>query len=176
VLAAFRYRALKTAKQKTMEIKFHSTVILTDDFDKMKEFYQEILQQEIDIDFGNCIGFKNGISLWKLTEDYPIAKRLGKTYDPSGNRNLEICFETDDYESVVAKLKNQDLKYLHETTEERWGQKTMRFYDPEDNLIEIGETIPCFVKRFKNQGMTENEVSERTSVPLEMVMKICQEV
>ena len=52
----------------------------------------------------------------------------------------------------------------------------MRFYDPEDNLIEIGETIPCFVKRFKNQGMTESEVSERTSVPLEMVMKICQEV
>jgi len=159
-----------------MEIKFHSTVILTDDFDKMKTFYQEVLQQEIDIDFGNCIGFKNGISLWKLTEDYPIAKRLGKTYDPSGNRNLEICFETDDYENVVTNLKNQDLKYLHETTEERWGQKTMRFYDPEDNLIEIGETIPCFVKRFKKQGMTESEVSERTSVPLEMVMKICQEV
>ena len=112
----------------------------------------------------------------KLTEDYPIAKRLGKTYDPSGNKNLEICFETDDYENVVTNLKNQDLKYLHETTEERWGQKTMRFYDPEDNLIEIGETIPCFVKRFKNQGMTESEVSERTSVPLKMVMKICQEV
>jgi catechol 2,3-dioxygenase-like lactoylglutathione lyase family enzyme len=66
-----------------MEIKFHSTVILTKNFDKMKSFYQEILQQEIDVDFGNCIGFKNGISLWKLTEDYPIAKRLGKTYDPA---------------------------------------------------------------------------------------------
>ena len=107
--------------------------------------------QEIKIDLGNCIIFKNGISLWKLTEDYLIAKKLGKTYNPEGNKNLELCFETDDYESVVAKLKNQDLKYLHETTEERWGQKTMRFYDPENNLIEIGETIPCFVKRFKNQ-------------------------
>jgi hypothetical protein len=29
------------AKQKTMEIKFHSTVILTHDFDKMKAFYPE---------------------------------------------------------------------------------------------------------------------------------------
>jgi transposase len=37
-------------------------------------------------------------------------------------------------------------------------KKTMRFYDPENNLIEIGETISCFVKRFKNQGMTEIEV------------------
>jgi catechol 2,3-dioxygenase-like lactoylglutathione lyase family enzyme len=140
----------------------------------MKAFYQEVLQQEIDVDFGNCIGFKNGISLWKLTNDYPIAKKLGKTFDPAGNNNLEICFETNNYETVLAKLKKHDLMYLHETTEERWGQKTMRFYDPENNLIEIGETIPCFVKRFKNQGMTESEVSERTSVPLEMVKKICQ--
>jgi hypothetical protein len=106
--------------------------------------------------------------------NYPIAKRLGKTYDSSGNKNLEICFETDYYESVVAKLKNLDLKYLHETTEERWGQKTMRFYDPEDNLVEIGETIPCFVKRFRNQGLSAEEVSKKTSVPVEMVIEICQ--
>ncbi len=159
-----------------MEIKFHSTVIITDDFDKMKAFYQEILQQEIEIDFGNCIGFKNGISLWKLTEEYPIAKKLGQTYNASGNKNLEICFETDDYEKVAENLKHQSINYLHETTEESWGQRTMRFFDPENNLIEIGETIPCFVKRFKNKGMTDKEVSERTSVPLEIVKKICQGV
>jgi catechol 2,3-dioxygenase-like lactoylglutathione lyase family enzyme len=162
-------------KTKNMDIKFHSTVIMTDDFDKMKAFYQEILQQEVDIDFGNCIGFKNGISLWKLSEDYPIAKQLGKTYDQSGNKNLEICFETNDYENVVAKLKEHDLKYLHETIEERWGQKTIRFYDPENNLVEIGETIPCFVKRFYNQGLTVEKVSERTSVPIEFVKEICKD-
>jgi len=158
-----------------MEIKFHSIVILTKDFDRMKAFYQETLQQEIDLDFGNCIGFKNGMSIWKLDENYPIAKKLGKTYDESGNKNLEICFETNDYEEVITKLKNHDLRYLHETIEERWGQKTIRFFDPENNLVEIGESIPCFVKRFYHQGMTEREVSERTSVPLEMVIKICQE-
>ncbi len=157
-----------------MDIKFHSTVIMTNDFDRMKAFYQEILQQEVDIDFGNCIGFKNGISLWQLSKDYPIAKKLGKTYDQSGNKNLEICFETDDYEKVLAKLKEHDLIYLHETIEERWGQKTIRFYDPENNLVEIGETIPCFVKRFYNQGMTTDEVAERTSVPIDLVKEICK--
>ncbi|WP_075602575.1 VOC family protein [Saccharicrinis aurantiacus] len=156
-----------------MDIKFHSTVIMTHDFDKMKAFYQEILQQEIDVDFGNCIGFKNGISLWKLSEDYTIAKKLGKTYHPSGNKNLEICFDTNDYEAVITKLKEHNLIYLHETIEESWGQKTIRFYDPENNLIEIGETIPCFVKRFYHEGMSVNQVSERTSVPIEMVKEIC---
>ncbi len=157
-----------------MEIKFHSTVIITQDFDKMKAFYQEIIQQEIEIDFGNCVGFKNGISLWKLTEDYPIAKQLGKTYDQSGNKNLEICFETADFEKVIEKLKKHDLKYLHETIEETWGQKTIRFYDPENNLVEIGETISSFVKRFYNQGMSVEKVSERTSVPIELVKEICK--
>lgn len=158
-----------------MELKFHSTVIITKDFDKMKVFYQEILQQEIEVDFGSCVGFKNGISLWKLSEEYIIAKKLGKIYDASGNKNLEICFETDDFEEVVSNLVKHNLKYLHETIEERWGQKTIRFYDPENNLVEIGETIPCFVKRFRNQGMSAEEVSKKTSVPIQMVKEICQE-
>ncbi len=157
-----------------MEIKLNSTVIITEDFNKMKTFYQEILQQEIEFDFGNCIGFKNGISLWKLKEEYPIAKKLGRTYDQSGNKNLEIYFDTDDYEEVIFSLQKHELKYLHNSTEESWGQKTIRFYDPENNLVEIGETIPCFVKRFYKQGMTLEEVAEKTSVSLEMVKKICQ--
>jgi catechol 2,3-dioxygenase-like lactoylglutathione lyase family enzyme len=157
-----------------MEIKFHSTVIITEAFEQMKLFYQNVLQQKIEFDFGNCIGFKNGLSLWKLKEEYPIAKRLGRTFDKSGNKNLEICFESDDFELVVQNLKKHQLKYLHIETEELWGQQTVRFYDPENNLVEIGETIPCFVKRFHNQGMTIEEVSKRTSVPTELVSQICQ--
>lgn len=88
-----------------MEIKFHSTVIMAENFDKMKAFYQEVLQQEIEIDIGNCIGFKCGLSLWKLTENYPIAKKVGRTYDKSGNKNIEFFFESDNFEKVVKNLK-----------------------------------------------------------------------
>jgi hypothetical protein len=101
-----------------MEIKFHSTVIITEAFEQMKLFYQNVLQQKIEFDFGNCIGFKNGLSLWKLKEEYPIAKRLGRTFDKSGNKNLEICFESDDFELVVQNLKKHQLKYLHIETED----------------------------------------------------------
>jgi hypothetical protein len=142
----------------------------------MKSFYQDVLQQEVEVDFGNCIGFKNGISLWKLTEEYTIAKRLGRTYDIAGNKNLEICFETNHFEEVVSALEKYNLKYLHKTIEERWGQQTIRFYDPENNIVEIGETIPCFVKRFLNQGMSVEEVSNRTSVSVQMVNEICQDI
>ncbi|MFA5444932.1 MAG: VOC family protein [Bacteroidales bacterium] len=157
-----------------MGISFSSTVIMVEDLEQMRSFYQDILQQKIAFDFGNCIGFQNGISLWKLKEGYPITKKMGRTYDKSGNKNLEICFEADDFELVVAGLKKQKLNFLHTEAEESWGQQTIRFYDPENNLVEVGETMPCFVKRFRDQGMSFEEVSERTSVPLEMVMKICQ--
>ncbi len=148
---------------------------MVEDFDKMKLFYLDILQQKVEVDFGNCIGFQNGLSLWKLTEDYPITQNLGRTFDKSGNKNLEICFETTEFDQVVKSLKKHNLKYLHEVTEEIWGQQTIRFFDLENNLIEIGETVPCFVKRFYNQGMTLEEVSKRTSVPIEFVKGICQE-
>jgi catechol 2,3-dioxygenase-like lactoylglutathione lyase family enzyme len=156
------------------KIVFHSTVILTENFEKMKQFYQDVLKQDIEFDFGNCIGFKNGLSLWKLKEEYPIAKKLGRTFDKSGNKNLEICFETEDFELVIENLNKYKLKYLLNETEELWGQQTIRFYDPENNLVEIGETIPCFVKRFRNQGMSTEEISKKTSVPIEMVSEICQ--
>ena len=144
---------------------------MTEDFDKMKKFYHEILKQEIELDFGNCISFKNGLSIWKLNKDFTISQKLGRTYDKSGNKNLEICFETDTFDEVTTELRKMDLIYLHEVIEEFWGQRTIRFYDPENNLVEIGETIPCFVKRFYKQGMTIEEVAQRTSVPINLVQK-----
>jgi hypothetical protein len=95
-----------------MEIKFHSTVIMTEEFELNEIILSKILQQQIEFDFGNCIGFKNGLSLWKLKEEYPIAKKLGRTFDKSGNKNLEICFETDDFELVVEKFKKIQIELL----------------------------------------------------------------
>ncbi|MDB4334988.1 hypothetical protein OAA06_01375 [bacterium] len=158
-----------------MEIKFNSTVLIVKDLSSMKSFYKDLLKLDVEVDFGNCIGFKSGFSLWKLTEDYPISKKLGRTFDDAGNKNLELCFETEDFNEVEKTLKNYNLNYLHKTTEETWGQKTIRLYDPENNLIEIGETVPCFVKRFYHQGMSTQEVSERTSVPIDWVNRICAE-
>jgi len=153
----------------TLMLKFHSTVIMTNDFNTMKSFYIDILQQEIEFDFGNCIGLKCGLSLWKLQKDYPISNYLGRTYDQNGNKNLEICFDTDFFDIITENLKKYKLNYLHHVVEEKWGQKTIRFYDPENNLIEIGETIDSFVKRFYNLGLSDVEISNKTSVPIDYV-------
>ncbi len=157
-----------------MHLKFHSPVIITDQLDQLKYFYSEVLQLNIEFDFGNCIGFKDAMSIWTLQPNYPITKALGYSFSPQGNKNMELCFESDDFELIVNNLKKHQIKYLHETVEENWGQLTVRFYDPDNNLVEIGESMKCFVNRFYKRGMSVNEITEKTSIPLKVVEKLVE--
>jgi len=65
---------------------------------------------------------------------------------------------------------------VHGIHEEPWGQRTIRFFDPDRNLIEAGESMKRFVTRFYCQGMTPEEVSHRTSVPVEEVKRLVGEI
>lgn len=152
-----------------MQITFHSPVLISKDTKKMKNFYQKILKQQIEFDLGNCIIFSCGLTIWKLQPHYPLTQHLKYEYHGNGNKNLELCFETDEFEKVVQELKQVELNLIHDVTEENWGQLTIRFFDPENNMVEIGESMPCFVKRMYKNGLTGKEISEKTSLPLDKV-------
>ena len=49
-----------------------------------------------------------------------------------------------------------------------------RIYDPDGHIVEVGESIPVFVARFLSQGMSIEEVAERTSVPEYAVREIAK--
>ena len=155
-----------------MQIKFHSAVLITNKYEIMKKFYSNVLEQEIEFDFGNCSSYKCGLSIWQLQPYYPLTDALGRQFSEKGNNNLELCFETDEFQSVVEKIRTHEIEYLHDVTEEKWGQLTLRIFDPDNNIVEIGETIPCFVNRFHKQGMNAEQINERTSVPIEAIKQI----
>ena len=156
-----------------MSIKFYSTVLMVNNLTIMKSFYKDVLQQSVEFDFGTCINFKCGLSLWQIQHDHHVAKLRNYTFSNDGNKNIEVCFETENFESDIKKLQHEAITFLHHTVEEPWGQKTIRFYDPEQNLVELGESIACFVKRLLQEGFTAEQVSEKTSVPLQFVQS-CQ--
>ena len=60
---------------------------------------------------------------------------------------------------------------LHDVVEEPWGQQAVRFFDPDGNLVELGESIPTFVRRHHAAGLSPEAVAERTGVPLEAVLQ-----
>jgi len=152
-----------------MQIKFHSPVLISKDIKKMKNFYQKILKQQIEFDLGNCIIFTCGLTIWKLKPDYPLTRHLHYSYHSNGNKNLELCFETDEFEKIVKELKKVELNLIHDVSEEKWGQLTIRFFDPENNIVEIGEAMPCFVRRMYKNGFSEKKISKKTSLPLDKV-------
>lgn len=93
-----------------MGVSFHSTVLITDNFEEMKRFYMDVLGQRSRFDLGNYISFECALTLWELKDEYPITKALGTKHHPSTNNNLEICFETDDFDSDLAQLKEHGVR------------------------------------------------------------------
>lgn len=152
-----------------MDLKFHSSVIFCNNLKEQRDFYEKFLNQKLEQDLGGCLVFNNGFTLWQLDQSYPISRELGYTYEPIGNRNLELCFETETFEDAVEHVLMSDLRILHNVAEEEWGQYTIRFYDPEGNLVEIGETLGCMVRRMSEDGKTGEEIAALTGLPLNFI-------
>ena len=53
--------------------------------------------------------------------------------------------------------------------EHPWGQRAVRFYDPDYHIIEVGENIKFVCRRFLDSGMTPGQVAERMDVPIKFV-------
>ena len=56
------------------------------------------------------------------------------------NNASELYFEEKDIEGFVRKLEDlyPDTVFVNRLMTHSWGQKVIRFYDPDGNLIEVG--------------------------------------
>ena len=92
-----------------------------------------------------------------------------------GGNNFELYFEYDDVEQIVEKLKAEKVEFVHELREQPWKQLVVRFYDPDKNIIEIGETIEYLAFRLYRQGNSIDDISKMTGLNSEFVEKIITE-
>jgi len=83
--------------------------------------------------------------------------------------NFELYFEEEQFEEFVERLKSFKINYVHDVIEYPWGQRIIRFYDPDMHIIEVGESMETVVKRFIGQGLSVEETAERTQHPIEFV-------
>ena len=158
-----------------MTITNGSTAIFVKDIKISKEFYNDILKIPVKLDFGKNIIFEGGLALWEIDSSHIIPEKLGidRISDTSSNR-FELYYETEDIEEVLKTLKNNNIWFLHEIHEESWGQRTIRFFDPDNHLIEIGESLKQFISRFYKQGLAVGQISQQTHVPVEEIEKLLQ--
>lgn len=134
--------------------------------EKSKDFYETILEQKIMSDVGEHVAFENGLALQSnysklVGTDFQILKKAN---------SFQLYFEVEDIENWNTKLRKiEGLEFLHDVTEYPWGQRGMRFYDFDKHIIEIAESVETFINRFLEQGLSVEETSTRTMLPVEFI-------
>ena len=153
-------------------IKYSMPVLLVKNISVSKKFYQDLFSLEIENDFGENIVFKNAFSIWQKNYAEKIIFNSIRKNSFDGTNNLELYFETNEIDEVWEKIEKRSINLIHGLKEESWGQRTIRFYDPDKFIIEIAEPIEYVILRLYKAGLSEKELSKKMQVPLSTVVKI----
>lgn len=148
------------------KMKFKSPMLVVADMDQAVAFYEKVLGLHVVMDFGANKTLTGGLCLQTL-ETWKAF--IGTNAVAFGGNNAEIYFEEDDFDRFAEKLTRFDLEYVHPIREHAWGQRVVRFYDPDRHIVEVGENMKAVCRRFLNSGMTPEQVAERMDVPIKFV-------
>ena len=152
-------------------MKLESTMLVVSDINRSVAFYKKVLGLRVIRDFGANKTLTGGLAL-QTAETYKDF--IGTDSISFGGKDFEIYFEEDDFDNFVEKLKEYGVEYLHPVKEHSWGQRVVRFCDPDQHIIEVGENMRVVCKRFLDGGMTPEQTAERMDVPVDYVKECMQ--
>lgn len=117
-------------------MRLKNILIAVDDIERSKQFYHDLFGLDTVLDNDGNMILTEGLVL----QDKKIwEKFLEKDIIPESN-TCELYFEEPDIETFAQKLEKMypSIKYVNRLMTHSWGQKVIRFYDPDGNLIEVG--------------------------------------
>ena len=112
-------------------MKLRNVLIVVSDIEESINFYRDLFGLQVVLNNDGNVIMTEGLVL----QDKNIWKDfLEKDVVPQNNMT-ELDF--------VEKLNNSryEIQYVNELMEHSWGQKMVRFYDLDGNLIEVGTPI-----------------------------------
>lgn len=117
-------------------MKLKSFLIVVKDIEKAKRFYRELFGLEMLADNDGNMILSDGLVL----QDEKIWRSFTGRDVIMKNNSCELYFEEADIETFAEKLENlyPDIQYVNRLMTHSWGQKVIRFYDLDGNLIEVG--------------------------------------
>ena len=116
-------------------MRLKNILIVVSDVEKSKKFYKDLFGLEVILDSDGNVILTEGLVL----QDRKIWEQVfGQEIVPENNAS-ELYFEESDIEGVIEKIENYSVpvKYVTPLTEFPWGQKVVRIYDLDGNLIEV---------------------------------------
>lgn len=151
-------------------MKYMCSVMSVADINAARKFYEDLFGLELDQDYGINISFTCGLS---LQQEFDWLVNIKKEDILKKSNNMELCFEGQDFDGFLQKLKQYpDIEYVGDVVEHSWGQRVVRFYDLDGHMIEVGEEMKMVINRFLASGMTMEEVSVKMDASIEDLTKI----
>ena len=120
-------------------MKLKNVLIAVNNIERSRKFYRDLFGLELILDNDGNMILSEGLVL----QDAGIWKNfLGREIVPRNNA-CELYFEEKDLEGFIEKLEAYypDVQYVNRLMTHSWGQKVVRFYDPDGNLIEVGTPV-----------------------------------
>lgn len=117
-------------------MRLKNILIVVKDIEQSKQFYHKLFGLDVVLDNDGNVIMTQGLVL----QDEKIWKNfLAKDIIPKSN-SCELYFEETNIEAFIEKLETlyPSVQYVNKLITRKWGQKVIRFYDLDGNLIEVG--------------------------------------
>ena len=147
-------------------MKYICPLITVSDITRSRNFYENLLNQTVKFDFGENITFQGDFSIHLQSH---FRNLIDNKEIKTGGNNFELYFEDDNIEEFAGRLRENNIRFLHDVREQPWRQKVIRFYDPDDNIIEIGESMEFLAYRLHKENMAIEKIAEIINMNLDFV-------
>lgn len=120
-------------------MKLRNVLIVVKDIEKSIKFYHELFGVDVILDNDGNVIMTEGLVL----QDKKIWEKFVEKDVINKSNSCELYFVENDIESFVKKLENlyPTIEYVNKLMTHSWGQKVVRFYDLDGNLIEVGTEV-----------------------------------
>ena len=117
-------------------MRLKNVLIVVKDIEKARRFYQDLFGLTMILDNDGNMILSEGLV---LQDEIIWREFIGRDVIPENNAG-ELYFEERDIEAFAERLEKlyPDIKYVNRLMTHSWGQKVIRFYDLDGNLIEVG--------------------------------------
>ena len=126
-------------------MKLKNILIVTTDMEVSKQYYHDLFGLETVLDNDGTTILTEGLV---LQDEKVWREALNREIIPK-NHSCELYFEESDLDGFIEKLEKlyPSTIYVNRLLTCGQGQKAVRFYDPDGNLVEVGMPVVLPVQK-----------------------------
>lgn len=117
-------------------MKLSSTRIVTKDVAALAQFYEKVTGIAA-VGNADFVEFRTSGSILALCSQRAVDTHNVGAATPAANRSAILEFQVEDVDSERLRLQSIVREWVQEPTDQPWGNRSMLFRDPDENLINV---------------------------------------